>query len=789
MISLFKQTYGLRLGFLLVCALCTTHIGAQSCVGDSAVINWYYYNDLGGSDLEDLYIYPFYPQVPSGFLTLGAVQTPSSFNDDFGSLIRGYIRVPETGMYQFNVTGDDETAFYLSTDTLPSNLVLKSNIPNWTNEDEHDKYPEQTSDSVSLVADEYYYFELRNKEGGGGDHATLWWYTPFYGDTVWRVVHKTYVYDYACAQTCDPLGTPCDDGDSTTVEDQYDGYCNCVGLPQNSSQCIGERGEMMVLYFDSISGSSLTDLYAAADYPLAPDRATVLNASTTERNTGDEYGSLLKFFLTVPADGLYQFNVTADDNTKLFLSTDEDPLNLTEVASVPGHCWVTNHTKYPEQTSDSIALLAGQFYYMELHHKEGGGGDHFNIFWRTPNQSDSLWRLLPPNLFFSYECEAACIPQGTPCDDEDDYTFNDQYDANCACVGTACPPGEPCGSEGYNPNPYQEIDLCDVTDEHSTNEEDMWESCTPAPNPNPARGISHWIQYDFNELYILNTSHIWNYNASGNLGNGFKEVVIDYSEDGVNWVELGTYLWDQANGQGDYTGFMGPDFNGVVARYVLITALSTHDPNASCAGFSELILDAMTCPNAGVPCDDGDPTTLNDTYDLHCQCNGEPAAINDCVDIDLILSANPHETGRYSAIETITSTAYVEEGSKVTYVAGTSITLNGGFEVALGGTFYAYIDPCGNSSDAQQTTLLMIHQHPLKKNATIEVQLADDAVVSLYVTDQQGNIATSFMDSLQMGQGVFKKMLPTHSMLPGIYQVVLRTEFDVLMERLVIVGN
>lgn len=121
---------------------------------------------------------------------------------------------------------------------------------------------------------------------------------------------------------------------------------------------------------------------------------------------------------------------------------------------------------------------------------------------------------------------------------------------------------------------------------HSNNPNDGWKSCSTSANPNPIRDAGHWIQYDFGFLYNIGTTHIWNANEIGNTGIGMKDVVIDYSENGTSWTELGTFTFDEATGLNDYEGFEGPDFGNVNARYVLITALSNWD-NGNCVGLAE----------------------------------------------------------------------------------------------------------------------------------------------------------------------------------------------------------
>jgi len=123
-------------------------------------------------------------------------------------------------------------------------------------------------------------------------------------------------------------------------------------------------------------------------------------------------------------------------------------------------------------------------------------------------------------------------------------------------------------------------------DRHNTTWFDGWISCEEAESPNSERGMSHWIMYDFAHQYELGQVHLWNSNDPKNLNQGVKEMIVDYSLDGTNWTELGTYNIEMANGKTTYEGFDGPDFNGIEGRYLLLTAKKNW--GGDCVGFSEI---------------------------------------------------------------------------------------------------------------------------------------------------------------------------------------------------------
>lgn len=134
-----------------------------------------------------------------------------------------------------------------------------------------------------------------------------------------------------------------------------------------------------------------------------------------------------------------------------------------------------------------------------------------------------------------------------------------------------------------------------LTERHSTSWYDGWASCSASQSPNPARGISHWIMYNFGVPYRLTTSTLWNSNDPAHLDYGLQGYTADYSTDGISWTSLGTFSAEKATGSPFYEGTEGPDFDEAIAQYVLITALSNY--GGSCYGFSELKINLANTAN------------------------------------------------------------------------------------------------------------------------------------------------------------------------------------------------
>lgn len=124
---------------------------------------------------------------------------------------------------------------------------------------------------------------------------------------------------------------------------------------------------------------------------------------------------------------------------------------------------------------------------------------------------------------------------------------------------------------------------------HNTTWFNQWISCEKTENPNTTRPESHWIMYDFGTELKMYTLNIWNINAPDLLSDGIQKANIDYSSDGVTWFEYGEVTFNQGTGKNTYEGQEVLNFNGAVAKYLLITSESNYGGN--CAGFAEMKLE------------------------------------------------------------------------------------------------------------------------------------------------------------------------------------------------------
>jgi len=174
----------------------------------------------------------------------------------------------------------------------------------------------------------------------------------------------------------------------------------------------GATGTILRQWFDDIvSTNSMTDLTNDPDFPDSPVENTMLTSFSIPSQFGDYYGSRVTGYVYPPVTGEYTFSIIGDDKGELLLSTDSDPANVTSIASFDSWRSQAGWTEYPQQTSITITLQAGQQYYIEAHHIERTGGDALKVGWKGPGFSR---QLIAGQYLSPYELNGGIAPTPAP---------------------------------------------------------------------------------------------------------------------------------------------------------------------------------------------------------------------------------------------------------------------------------------------------------------------------------------------------------------------------------------
>jgi glucose/arabinose dehydrogenase len=302
-------------------------------------------------------------------VALTGFEAPANPADNFGMRLRGYVSAPETGEYTFYLSSDNAGILFLSTNTDPATKQTIAFLPScgYTNLRQWTKYPEQKSVKIALVAGQKYYIEAQFKESGGGEHLSVGWQMPSAPTAAVQIIPASSLSAFVPPNTCT--------GDSK-------------------------------LYVDIWSNISTSTCYGDVPVNTAPTTTSTVTVSAFEApaNATNNFGMRLRGYICAPETGAYSFYVSSDNSGVLYLSTNDNPANKQQIAFIP-NCDYTNFrqwTKYPQQKSVPINLIAGQKYYIEAVFKEGDGGEHLSVGWQRPSAPTAAVQVIPASLITAF---------------------------------------------------------------------------------------------------------------------------------------------------------------------------------------------------------------------------------------------------------------------------------------------------------------------------------------------------------------------------------------------------
>jgi predicted esterase len=407
--------------------------------------------------------------VPTSETQLAIFESPVNAGDNYGARIRGYVCPPFSGNYTFWIASNDKSELWLSTDAEPNHKVMIASVTGYTNSRQWTKSTTQQSVPINLVAGNIYYIEALHKEGTGSDNLSVGWQLP--NGTLERPIPGKRLIPYQAPSNYSPIVNitnptqgqtflaPASIVISASASDS-DGTINKVEFYHDAIK-IGEDGvspysinwgslevgsyHLVAKAFDNEGASSTSSLtFLVSDVPVCSASGTIVremwtgvtgatvslipvNTTPTSvsqltifegpTNIGTNYGARIRGYICPPSTGNYVFWIASNDNSELWLSTDDNPLNKVRIASVTGYTTPRQWTKYPTQPSQAIPLVAGQRYYVEALHKQATGSDNLAVGWQLPN--GTLERPIPATRLSPFDAALQTLISsydGTPGD-------------------------------------------------------------------------------------------------------------------------------------------------------------------------------------------------------------------------------------------------------------------------------------------------------------------------------------------------------------------------------------
>jgi hypothetical protein len=300
--------------------------------------------------------------------------------DNYGVKMFAYFVPTQSVQYTFWYKTDDYAVFSMNTNvsqavsTNPSPTLrtygptMLGNNPNYA--------LQNTLTTPQLTAGQKYYIEFVFKEGGGGDHGSVF---VTVGTTNGATAPaNTLIMGSDLLAPATDLWTPLKVMVEQYTNLLYAGYSLFPGVAAAN----GNKTDLVLATNTIKYLAGIPDMFG---YEKHAGMYTNLAQSG-----GDNYlGKFYTYFIP-PSSGNYRFWIRSDDACQLFMNTNAvnstDPAGknfLGELVAYPGNAT----TYYPAANGLNVSLVGGQRYYLEGLWREGTGGDGMSVTVRAASDS------------------------------------------------------------------------------------------------------------------------------------------------------------------------------------------------------------------------------------------------------------------------------------------------------------------------------------------------------------------------------------------------------------------
>ena len=418
-----------------------------------------WWDGIEGQSISDLTNNSNFPSNPTGTDKLQNFEELTNSNENFGERFRGYINPRVSGTYAFYLASDDDSVLFLSNDEKPGNKRKILNLTGVTGVS--DSY------FLDLEAGKRYYIEALHKQGTGYSYFRVYWQIPgtdpevisgnylspfipsntnenpdpdnskisssniyiqandsqyatisvtLLGETFEPVQnHEVELIHNGSNITFDPSSSRTDydgqvqftlrSGTPQSVTIQAQDKTSGITLSSNVNVIFTtyEVGSILHERWDGIEGSSITDLTGNPIFLEAPTTTDLLTSFEGPNDSGENFGERYRGYIVPLISGVYPFWIESDDDSELWLSTDDREANKTKILDVTG---VTGLSQPSHQN-----LVAGKRYYIEALHKQSTGSSYLKVYWQIPGVMGG--EVISSKYLFPYQEESTDPSQST----------------------------------------------------------------------------------------------------------------------------------------------------------------------------------------------------------------------------------------------------------------------------------------------------------------------------------------------------------------------------------------